>query len=354
MGDKTGKIEAKKLIYTPVSEVSSVDVSRFKTIQEDALPALMKGCDFGDCMHKWNLNYLNDKLNDHQVVIHESAESKLDFLHKNFHYRTCLFSEFVAALRSAQDGGRSVYLRSINNNQRKKKAANISEDFSAIAQDLKPPEFIPYESKDHKKIFHSSILRIASNNVQIWTHFDLYDNILCQVVGTKRVILIPPEDTKYLYTEGDKSRVNSFDEDDLDKCLTKYPLISRCRLYICHLTPGDCLYIPSLWWHNIKTTIPKTESKTSSDHYSLGFNIFWRDKRLLDRGVYAENDIYGNKNLLPYDAALANLDKALQHISKLPEKYQTLYKTMLHKQFKRKFQIDSDNDDHDDDDKVVL
>ena len=38
----------------------------------------------------------------------------------------------------------------------------------------------------------SSALRVSSAGVQLWTHYDVMDNVLCNVVGRKRILLWPP------------------------------------------------------------------------------------------------------------------------------------------------------------------
>ena len=38
----------------------------------------------------------------------------------------------------------------------------------------------------------SIALRLSSAGVQLWTHYDIMDNVLFNVVGRKRVLLFPP------------------------------------------------------------------------------------------------------------------------------------------------------------------
>lgn len=285
-------------------------------------PVHLKNCRFGSCLENWSLTYLAEKLNDYEVVIHESDQPELNFMNKNFKYSTCKFQEFVNKL---QDPSRCVYYRSANVDPRAKKPARIEDDLRPLKDDLEPPCFVP----SNESLYYSSVLRIASSNVQIWTHFDLYDNILCQTVGRKRVILIGPDETQYLYIKGDKSPVNNFD--DHEQCVREFPLIARAKLYKVHLEPRDALYIPALWWHNIRT-IPEDDRVSG---YSIGFNIFWRDKNIETH--YAIGDVYGNKNLKPFDAALTNIDKALKHIEQLPAKYKRFHQLMLLERLKARF-----------------
>lgn len=106
--------------------------------------------------------------------------------------------------------------------------------FSTIANDVKyPPLFSPEQ-------FFSSVLRIGSANTQLWTHYDIMDNILIQVHGNKRLIMFPPSDIDYLYIDGDKSLVNDIEQPDLQT----YPLVKHATVYNGILQPGDCLFIP--------------------------------------------------------------------------------------------------------------
>jgi hypothetical protein len=44
------------------------------------------------------------------------------------------------------------------------------------------PECVPMASVNNKKHF-SSAFRISSKDMQMWTHYDIMDNVLCEIVG---------------------------------------------------------------------------------------------------------------------------------------------------------------------------
>ncbi len=76
------------------------------------------------------------------------------------------------------------------------------------------------------------------------------DAFMCQVTGTKEVILFPPDEinAKALYRiSGVKwSPVRLFDVD-----FKKFPLFSEATPYKVTVNAGDALYIPNPWWHAV-------------------------------------------------------------------------------------------------------
>jgi hypothetical protein len=90
-------------------------------------------------------------------------------------------------------------------------------------------------------------------------HFDAYDNVACVVAGTRRFSLFPPEAIAALYVgpldntmAGQPvSLAASAPEDE-----KKYPLFNNVRdqALRAELEPGDAIYIPKLWWHQIEST----------------------------------------------------------------------------------------------------
>ena len=137
------------------------------------------------------------------------------------------------------------------------------------------------------------------------------DNLLVQVVGEKRAVLFAPDEVHNLYLEGDKSAVLEIDNSDK----TKFPLFSRAVAHECLLQPGDILFIPALWFHNI-----------TSLEFSIAVNIFWRD---LPKDLYDNKDPYGNKDPLPAQRAIQAVEKAIKLIGDLPNTYKDFYARRL-------------------------
>ena len=133
------------------------------------------------------------------------------------------------------------------------------------------------------------------------------DNFLVQVTGRKKVVLFPPQDALYLYLNGDKSEVLDIESPDL----TRYPLFQYATQYHCELDPGDILFIPALWFHNV----------VSLD-FSVAVNVFWRH---LDTQFYDSKDTYGNRDPPQVQRAWQIMDRALKALYELPEEYRDFY-----------------------------
>ncbi|KAM4698588.1 tRNA wybutosine-synthesizing protein 5 [Rhinophrynus dorsalis] len=291
----------------PVAEYTNVDKHQFlQDIYPLRKPVVLKGLDLGVCRNRWTVDYISKAGAGREVKIHVSEVPQMDFINKNFIYRTLPFDVFVK--RAAENKhteffiseDEKYYLRSLGEDPRKD-VADISKQFPELDADIHIPQFF------EKEQFFSSVFRISSPGLQLWTHYDVMDNFLIQVTGKKRVVLFSPRDALYLYLTGDKSEVLDVDAPDL----VKYPLFSQARRYECILEAGDVLFIPALWFHN-----------TVAEEFGVGVNVFWKH---LPSECYDKTDTYGNKDPTLASRAVQILDRALKTLDELPEEYKDFY-----------------------------
>lgn len=88
-------------------------------------------------------------------------------------------------------------------------------------------------------------------------HFDTMDNVACVAVGRRRFTLFPPDAIKDLY-------VGPIDHTLAGQPISlavgsepgdpRYPKFeqARHRALVVELEPGDALYVPKLWWHQVE------------------------------------------------------------------------------------------------------
>ncbi|XP_037542189.1 tRNA wybutosine-synthesizing protein 5 [Nematolebias whitei] len=289
-------------------------------------PAVLRGVDLGPCVDRWTVEYLGEKGGDREVKVHVSTVAQMDFLHKNFAYRTLQFNEFVKRASETKHSDfflcedESYYLRSLGENVRKE-PADLNKQFPDLAEDFHVPHFFEPDQ------FFSSVFRISSCGLQLWTHYDVMDNLLAQVTGRKRVVLYSPQDALHLYLSGDKSEVLDVDAPDLKR----FPDFVKARRYECVLEPGDLLFIPALWFHN-----------TLALQFGVGVNVFWRH---LPADIYDKKDPYGNKDPVAAARALQALERALHALDELPAEYRDFYgRRMVQVIQRRTFCDDQDSD----------
>lgn len=127
-------------------------------------------------------------------------------------------------------------------------------------------------------------------------------NVLCQIRGTKRLILYPPSDVLRLHFPAGASSSNlghagSTHENGLHPAQT-HP-------YEAILHPGDVLFIPPCWPH---TAAP-------IDGVSIAVNVFFRN---LGSGYAAGRDVYGNRDLQAYERGRLDVAKMANSFEGLP------------------------------------
>ncbi|KAI0233405.1 tRNA wybutosine-synthesizing protein 5 [Lamellibrachia satsuma] len=280
------------------------------------VPAILCDLDIGPCRHKWSWSYLEQVGGQREVRVHVGSNVQMDFLHKNFAYRSLPFAELVRRVAQTKHSNyffsedEKYYLRSLGKDPRKD-TADLQKDFPELAADIKLPAFF-----DDSQFF-SSVLRLSSSGLQLWTHYDVMDNVLMVVSGRKRVVLFPPRDALFLYLIGDKSEVLDIDKPDMEK----FPEFSKVTRYECVIGPGDVLYIPALWFHNVINL-----------EAGVAVNVFWRH---LAADFY-EKDIYGNKDPVLANRATQMLDRALKLLDGLPKEYSDFYAKMMVRKIEKK------------------
>lgn len=99
------------------------------------------------------------------------------------------------------------------------------------------------------------------NASRVSTHYDISSNIAAVVAGRRRFALFPPEQTANLYVgplentiAGQPTSMVDLEAPDL----ARYPRFAAAldAMQVAELEPGDALYVPSLWWHDVRASGP--------------------------------------------------------------------------------------------------
>ena len=99
------------------------------------------------------------------------------------------------------------------------------------------------------------------NAARVAPHFDASENIACAVRGSRRFLLFPPDQVNNLYIgplEVTMAGPPASMVDPIAPDLDRYPRYRDAmeQALVADLKPGDAIYIPSLWWHYVRSFEP--------------------------------------------------------------------------------------------------
>ena len=199
---------------------------------------------------KWTPEYFQATYGDvvcRVVVDMPTAGVSYDADAKN-HLREMRLSDFVDHMRSAE---KPCYYR----RQHAQKMPGLEQDcdFARLTPDDKA---------------ETNFVWIGSAGTRTGLHFDMQDNVLCQIYGSKEIWLVEPAASKFLYTYPGSITKSRVAPDSPD--LAKFPRFANAPVLQGTLGPGEALFIPNCWWHGVISTSPSI-----SVSHEFGRKITW-------------------------------------------------------------------------------
>lgn len=96
------------------------------------------------------------------------------------------------------------------------------------------------------------------NRVVVPTHNDNYENIACVTAGRRRFTLFPPEQEENLYIARVSRTPAGREVSKVDLSQPDFQRFPRFKEALNHavvaeLAPGDAIFIPYQWWHNVES-----------------------------------------------------------------------------------------------------
>ncbi|XP_028161524.1 uncharacterized protein LOC114353656 [Ostrinia furnacalis] len=167
-----------------------------------------------------------------------------------------------------------------------KQNSNLTGDFEELLSDIAPE--VDFASEAFNKKPDAVNFWMGDERAITSMHKDPYENIYCVIDGYKDFVLIPPTDLPYVpykrYPQAifkhdngkwdieplEENVADSLEEGDqeLDEfnrpgipwiCIdpvnpdyTKHPEFKNAHRYHVRLNKGDCMYLPSLWFHHVR------------------------------------------------------------------------------------------------------
>ncbi|XP_060552574.1 hypoxia-inducible factor 1-alpha inhibitor-like [Ruditapes philippinarum] len=230
----------------------------------------------------WSLDYLADHIGDGNFTVYKSDSHKFKYysdkkckMVKEFRPPTVQmemkFKDFAALLKRKQkerDCSEKIYLQQALNDSVEK---TIVYDFV----NFNWAWLTEQQTLNNWGPLTSNLLLVGMEGNVTPVHYDEQENFFAQIYGHKRFKLFHPDQYKNLYPypvyhpHDRQSQVN-LDCPDFDK----FPNARNLTGYQGIVGPGDVLYIPMYWWHEVESLKDKGET--------ISVN-FWYMSRSVDK-----------------------------------------------------------------------
>lgn len=227
-------------LYLCVDNVESLSKKRFiNHYYKNRKPVLVQqGAHNWPAINKWSEDYFIEKIGKAQVVLNQFEHIKKSIS------RVLLpkmeMQEAINTMRNNRDITKKYYIL----------RDSIVNHHPELLHDIHQISFLD------SHVFCSKDLWFGDGGNITPIHFDAADNCVVSIFGEKTFYLYPPQETHCLYpnniiTGGRFNFCQITSRFLFDR--SKYPLAIKAKCYKVTIKPGDILYIPLGWWHEVHT-----------------------------------------------------------------------------------------------------
>lgn len=223
-------------------------------------PVLLSGELTGwPALERWTPDYLKSKIGKAVVEVQAGRSADADFERNMAAHQTNIpFDEFIE--RVTNGSGNDLYLTAYNSASNEAALAPLHEDLGFLDKLLERADSRPH-----------GMMWIGGQGTFTPLHHDLTNNLLLQIVGRKRLLMVAPSATPRLYND---HHVYSQIRDLLEPgIVARYPKLEGLYVHQIILNPGDALFIPLGWWHQVTSldfsvTITHTNFRWPNDFHA--------------------------------------------------------------------------------------
>ncbi len=190
---------------------------------------------------RWTPDYLKAAIGDRIVEFQGSRTADPRFERdKDAHRQAEPFDAFIDRIMRP-GAGNDAYLTAYNSARNADALSPLHADLGFLARFL-----------DDRVAAPNGMMWIGPAGTVTSLHHDLTNNLIAQIVGRKRIKLAPAADVGKLYNDRHVfSEIADLDDPGID--LARYPRLAALRLYDVLLEPGEILFVPLGWWHQVKS-----------------------------------------------------------------------------------------------------
>lgn len=225
--------------FTEVERVSSISAKDFQKfyVKPQKPVVVEKITEDWPAFEKWNFEYIKQVAGDKIVPLYNNdpvdAEKKV-----NEPIAQMKMSEYVDLLHQGPTDLR-IFLY------------NLMKQTPELHQDYKMPDLGLNLFKSMPMLFFGG----EGSNVFMHYDIDLANILHFHFAGEKRCIIVPPEQSKYMYKIPYSVICREdidFDHPDFDR----WPALQKVKPMVADLSHGEMLYMPEGYWHYMKYITP--------------------------------------------------------------------------------------------------
>lgn len=150
------------------------------------------------------------------------------------HRRNILLAEYIDRISSI--GGNDLYMTA-NNHLLK------NPDFRSLLDDIEPLDYLSMP-----EVIGSSYFWLGGSGANTPLHHDPVNIMMAHLYGRKHWRLVDPRYTNRIY-----NHISVYSEIDLEHPdYDRYPLAKDVPVVDAILEPGELLFVPIGWWHQVK------------------------------------------------------------------------------------------------------
>jgi hypothetical protein len=221
-------------------------------------PVIITGMvDHWPALAKWSLDELRARFGAQLVEVQTGRTRDRDYeINTLAHKETMPLARFVDMIATAGSSN-DFYMTANNGSVNRAALAGLWDDIGDL------PAYMDSGSAS------DGFLWVGPKGTLTPFHHDLTNNVMVQIVGRKRVLLVPAYDYPNMYNyKHCYSEVNGGAVD-----FDRFPLLRKANVIDCEIGPGEILFLPVGWWHYVESldvsiTVSMINFLANNDHYS--------------------------------------------------------------------------------------
>ncbi len=179
--------------------------------------------------------------------------------YRNRKRRTTTLGAFIEAMSSRQQSSRDYVSQYPIFNE----LPQLQADIDSLEPYMNIPQLYPAAVQSKAK--KAATFWLGPAGIVTPIHFDSAHNLLVQIHGRKKLLLVPPQQSYLLYYPSlDLGHVNYSPVNVESPDFERFPRFRKATPLELELAPGEVLFIPVRWWHYARALEP-----------TISLNFWW-------------------------------------------------------------------------------